>query len=247
MTLKDFFTLHRRAAIAFSGGVDSVFLLYSATQAGADVRAYYVRSQFQPGFEYEDAVKMADLIGAKMQVLEADVLADEQVSSNPQNRCYYCKQHIMAAICQAAAQDGYELVCDGTNASDEVSDRPGFQALKEYGIRSPLRECGLTKKQIRALAKEAGLPVWNKPAYACLATRIPAGEIITPEKLQKTEKAETALFQMGFTDFRVRMRGDAALVQVKAEQYEEALAREKEIRDAIGEMYTAVTIDSNTR
>ncbi len=247
MTLRVFFSAHPRAAIAFSGGVDSTYLLCAAKEAGADITAYYVRSQFQPAFEFEDAVKMAELTGAHMRVIEVDALADERVRDNPADRCYYCKIHIMGAIRKAAAEDGYDLICDGTNASDDVSDRPGFKALQEFGIRSPLRECELTKDRIRELAREAGLPVWNKPSYACLATRIPAGEEITEEKLRKTELAENGLFEMGFRDFRVRMRGTAALVQVNASQYKEALLRKKEIETAIGTLYTSVTIDDRTR
>ena len=247
MTIRDFFTVHPRAAIAFSGGVDSTFLLYAAKEAGADAAAIYVRSQFQPAFEYEDAVKMAERIGVQMRVIGVDALADERVRANPADRCYFCKINIMGAIRRAAAEDGYNLICDGTNASDDVSDRPGFKALQEFGIRSPLRECGLTKARIRELAKKAGLSVWNKPSYACLATRIPAGEVITEDKLRTTEAAETALFGMGFRDFRVRMRGGAALVQVTAAQHKEAVIREKEIEAAIGRLYTSVTIDDHTR
>ena len=247
MTIREFFTAHPRAAIAFSGGVDSAYLLWAAKESGADVTAYYVRSQFQPAFEYEDAVSMAELTGARMRVIRVDALADERVRANPADRCYFCKIHIMGAIRKAAAEDGYDLICDGTNASDDVSDRPGFKALQEYGIRSPLRECALTKTRIRELGWEAGLPVWNKPSYACLATRIPAGEEITEEKLRKTELAETRLFEMGFRDFRVRMRDGAALVQVNAAQYEEAVSRKNEIGTAIGELYTSVRIDDHTR
>ena len=242
-----FFNTYNRAAIAFSGGVDSSYLLYAAKQAGADVTAYYVKSQFQPDFELADAETIAEQTCAEMKIIEVDVLADDIVCSNPPDRCYYCKQHIMAAICKAAAADGYTLICDGTNASDEVDDRPGFKALQEYGIRSPLRDCGLTKTAIRERAREAGLPVWNKPAYACLATRIPAGERITADKLERTEKAESALFEMGFRDFRVRMRGDAALVQIAAAQYGEAIEKADRIREAIGGMYSSVSIDDKTR
>ena len=247
MTIREFFTVHPRVAIAFSGGVDSTYLLYAAKEAGADVIAYYVRSQFQPAFEYEDAVKMAELTGAQMRVIGVDALEDERVRANPADRCYFCKIHIMGAIRRAAAEDGFDLICDGTNASDDVSDRPGFKALQEFGICSPLRECDLTKTRIRELAREAGLPVWNKPSYACLATRIPSGEEITEDKLRKTELAETALFEMGFRDFRVRMRGGAALVQVTAAQYGEAVSRKTGIENAIGELYTSVTIDEHTR
>ena len=153
----------------------------------------------------------------------------------------------MSAITEAAGADGYEFICDGTNASDDADDRPGFRALKEYGIRSPLRECGLTKADIRRESKKAGLPTWNKPAYACLATRILTDETITKEKLCITEKAENILYGMGFRDFRVRMRGNNALVQIEETQHAEALAREGEIRKALSYLYDEVKIDESPR
>ena len=247
MELKEFFGLYKRTAIAFSGGVDSSYLLKAAVDAGADVRAYYVRSQFQPEFELRDARRIAEFCGADMKVIELDVLSDETVTSNPPDRCYYCKMRILSAVIRQAADDGCDVIADGTNASDDAGDRPGHRALKEFGIRSPLRECGITKPEVRRLAHEAGLPVWNKPAYACLATRIPYGEEITADKLIKTEKAETALFDMGFRDFRVRMRGNNALIQVRSEQYNDALDRKNEIIEAIGPMYDDIVIDEKTR
>ena len=245
--LENFFEINRKVAIAFSGGVDSAYLLYAAVKAGADVKAYYVKSAFQPEFEFEDAKTLAGMINCDLHVIYADVLTDEKVASNPKNRCYYCKQHIMSAITEAAKADGYDFVCDGTNASDDADDRPGFRALGEFGVRSPLRECGLTKAEIRMASREAGLPTWNKPAYACLATRIRTDELITTEKLGITEKAEGIMYDMGFRDFRVRMRGDDALVQVTEGQHAEALAREEEIRTALAGLYNEIKIDESPR
>lgn len=247
MKLEEFFKINKRIAVAFSGGVDSSYLLYAAAKAGADVKAYYVKSVFQPVFEFEDAVRLAKQISCELHVIEADVLTDERVAANPPDRCYYCKQHIMSAIIRAAEADGYEIVCDGTNASDDADDRPGFKALEEYGIRSPLRECGLTKEDIRKASKEAGLPTWNKPAYACLATRIRTGETITEKKLSITERAESILHDMGFRDFRVRMRGGSALVQVTESQLAEAFAREEEIRELLSDLYDEINIDESPR
>ena len=176
MDLADFFRENHKAALAFSGGVDSAYLLYAAKEAGADVRAYYVKSAFQPQFELEDAKRLAGQLAADLRILETDVLADETVAANPPDRCYHCKRLLFTTIAEAAKQDGYRVLLDGTNASDEESDRPGMRALKELSVRSPLRECGLTKEEIRRLSKAAGLFTWDKPAYACLATRIPPGE-----------------------------------------------------------------------
>lgn len=247
MTINEYFIIHNKVAVAFSGGVDSAYLLYSAAKAGADVRAYYVKSAFQPEFEFKDAVRLAGMTGIELHVIEVDVLSDERVAANPENRCYYCKQNIMGAITDAAKADGYDMICDGTNASDDADDRPGFRALEEFGVRSPLRECGLTKADIRKASKEAGLPTWNKPAYACLATRIRTDELITKEKLEITEEAENILYDMGFRDLRVRMRGGNALVQITESQHAEAIAREEAIRTALSHLYEEVKIDGSPR
>lgn len=205
MDLKDFFRENPKVALAFSGGVDSAYLLYAAGESGASVRAYYVKSAFQPRFELEDARRLAGELGADMRILEEDVLADAQVASNPGDRCYHCKKRIFTAIAKAAAEDGFSVLMDGTNASDDAGDRPGMRALRELEVRSPLRECGLTKAEIRRLSKEAGLFTWDKPAYACLATRIPTGAEITEERLCRTERTESYLASVGLRDFRVRM------------------------------------------
>ena len=247
MGMQDYFRQNNRIAIAFSGGVDSAYLLAEAVRCGADVKAYYVKSAFQPDFELEDAKHTARSCGAVMTVLSVDILSHKSITSNPPDRCYWCKQQIMGAIRDAAESDGFDLICDGTNASDDVSDRPGCRALSELGIRSPLRECGITKDEIRRRARELGLDVWSKPAYACLATRILNGEKITAEKLEITEKAESALFGMGFRDFRVRMTGDSALVQIANGQHDRALERKDEIEKALSSLYSSVVIDPEPR
>ena len=157
MTLKEYFTAHPRAGIAFSGGVDSSYLLSQAVKYAEKTRAYYVKSAFQPQFELDAAKKLAEELGADMRIIELDVLADPVVASNPPDRCYYCKKVIFGAIAGAAAEDGFTVLMDGTNASDDAGDRPGMKALKEMSVLSPLRDCGLTKAEIRRLSKEEGL------------------------------------------------------------------------------------------
>lgn len=247
MTLTEFFHENQKAAIAFSGGVDSAYLLYAALQSGADVRAYYVKSAFQPQFELDDARRLAETLSADMRVLDVDILADETVAANPPDRCYHCKRRIFSAIASAAAADGYTLLLDGTNASDDAGDRPGMRALRELSVRSPLRECGLTKPEIRQLSREAGLFTWDKPAYACLATRVPAGERLTAEKLENTERAEDFLFSLGFTDFRVRLFNGAARLQLPAEQLPRLLERRAEILSELKKTYSAVVLDLEVR
>ena len=182
-----------------------------------------------------------------MKILDLQVLSSREVRSNPANRCYYCKQGIFGAIWKAAKEDGFEVLLDGTNASDDAGDRPGMKALRELQVLSPLRECGLTKDEIRTLSKEAGLFTWNKPAYACLATRIPTGEEITQEKLQATEAAESYLFSLGFTDFRVRSSQGNARLQLREDQWELLIKHRREILAELSRYYKTVALDLVTR
>lgn len=247
MELTRFFTEHPKAAIAFSGGVDSAYLLYAAIRAGADVTAYCACTEFQPRFELEDAMALASSLGARLVFLRLSALEDETIVSNPENRCYFCKRRIISAILKRAESDGYDLLLDGTNASDDLSQRPGSRALAELSVRSPLLEAGLTKAEIRRLSREAGLPTWDKPAYACLATRIPAGEPITREALARTERAESYLSSLGFRDFRVRTRGNGALLQVRQEDLPLVLSRREEIVNTLKGDYVSVTLDLEVR
>ena len=248
MDLKEFFRQHPKAAIAFSGGVDSSYLLYAALQCGADVRAYYVKGAFQPQFELDDAQRLARDIHAPMTVLRADVLRDETVTANPANRCYYCKKVVFSSIAQAALADGYTLLLDGTNASDDAGDRPGMRALQELQVLSPLRLCGLTKPEIRRLSKEARLFTWDKPAYACLATRIPTGMEITKENLARTEWAETRLAALGFRDFRVRTtREEQAKLQLREEDFPRMLQNREAIAGELKQRYRGVLLALEAR
>lgn len=247
MTLEVFFKENPKTALAFSGGVDSSYLLYAAMQAGAEVQAYYVKTAFQPEFEYEDAMRLAKQLGAKVTVLRLDALCDPQVAANPANRCYYCKQNIFGNIWRAARADGFAVLLDGTNASDQADDRPGMKALRELEVRSPLREAGLTKAMIREKSRQAGLFIWDKPAYACLATRIPTGETITEEKLARTEWAESYLMDRGFSDLRVRLLGDCARVQLPEDQQARFLAQREEILAVLKTRYSGVLLDMEAR
>ena len=247
MTLPQFWNENPKAAIAFSGGVDSAYLLYSAIQSGADAKAYYAKTAFQPAFELADAQKLAEQLGMEMEILSLDILSVPHVAENPKNRCYYCKTALFSAISAAAERDGFPLILDGTNASDNAADRPGMQALRELCVRSPLRECGLTKKEIRRLSKEAGLFTHDKPAYACLATRIPTGDTITPGKLARTEDAENHLHSLGLRDFRVRTLGDSARIQVTARDLEIVLKNRETIVSHLKTLYSGVTLDLEVR
>ena len=247
MDLNEFFKEHNKVALAFSGGVDSSYLLYAAIKSGAQVRAYYVNAAFQPQFELDDAMRLAKQLNADMKVLTADVLSNETVVKNPSDRCYHCKNVIFNMILAEAKKDGFTVLIDGTNASDAEDDRPGMRALRELCVYSPLRICGLTKTEIRRRSKEAGLFTWDKPAYACLATRVPTGEAITEALLARVEGAEQVLFSLGFTDFRVRVFHDAARVQLKPAQMQQALTRRSEILENMRPYFETVLLDLKGR
>ena len=247
MTLEQFFQENPRCALGFSGGVDSAYLLYAGVKAGADIKPYFIKTAFQPAFELADAQKLAEGLGVEVTVLELDALADPRVAANPADRCYYCKQNLFRTLKDRAIADGYPVLLDGTNASDEAGDRPGMRALAELSVRSPLRECGLTKAEIRARSREAGLFTWDKPAYACLATRVPAGEAITAETLARVEGAEDALFRLGYTDFRVRVFHSAARLQLPRGQMERAVREAEELRQALKPYFTPILLDLEGR
>ena len=255
MNLEDFFNQHRRVAIAFSGGVDSAYLLYAAKKYAEELCAYYVKSAFQPAFEFEDAKRLTNELGIKLCVISINVLENKKVIENPPDRCYYCKQVIFSKIIEHASIDGFSELLDGTNASDDSGDRPGMKALKELKVLSPLRECELTKTQIRQLSKEAGLFTWNKPSYACLATRLPVGSKITNERLEVTEKTEDYMMSLGFNNFRVRMleppasltAAPIAKLELTKEQLPLLLQKHEEILSELKKDYSKVFLDLETR
>lgn len=247
MDLNDFFTDHPRVAVAFSGGVDSSYTLACALDHAQAAHAYFVKSAFQPAFELEDARHVADQLGAPLTVLDVDVLANPQVTANPADRCYFCKQTVFGTIASAARADGFEEIVDGTNATDDASDRPGMKALAEMGVLSPLRLCGIGKADVRRGAKAHGLPTWDKPSYACLATRIPTGQKITAENLARTERAESFLFDLGFSDLRVRTVGNAAKIQLPANQLPLLMMYRREIVEELSADYSDVWLDLEAR
>ena len=245
--LEQFFKENPKAAVAFSGGVDSAYLLYAAVTYGSDVKAYYVKTAFQPRFELTDAEKLATELGIRMQVIHLDILSSKIITDNPPDRCYHCKKAIFSAIRAAAKQDGFSLLLDGTNASDDAADRPGMRALAELSVRSPLREAGLSKVQIRRLSRDAGLFTCDKPAYACLATRISTGESITAQKLSRTEEAEHYLAGLGFRDFRVRTMGNTAKLQVTDANLPLVIANRAQITARLRKSYDSVLLDLEVR
>jgi len=235
-------------AIAFSGGVDSTFLLKVAFDIlGDKALAITVRSLTFPEREFRAAVEFVNGIGIKALVIDTNELDIEGFAENPINRCYLCKRELFTQIMAAACQSGMQLVADGSNANDVSDYRPGMQALKELGIISPLREVGMTKDDIRALSKEMHLSTWDKPAFACLATRIPYGQRISRDKLAMADKAEQYLLDKGFRQIRVRHHGEIARIEVSPEERtqfmkEQLMDQVNEYFRQIGFAYTALDL-----
>lgn len=208
-----------KLAVAFSGGVDSTFLLKVAHDVlGENVLAVTARSATFPEREFKEAVEFVAGLGVRHEVIVSEELDIEGFADNPTNRCYLCKSELFTKIKEAAKKSGIKFIADGSNIDDLGDYRPGLQAIKELGVVSPLREAGLTKADIRILSREMGLPTWDKPAFACLSSRFPYGTKITREKLEMVDKAEQYLLDIGFKQVRVRHHGDMARIEVAANE-----------------------------
>ena len=179
-----------------------------------------------PTFQRELADRLTSEFGIRHEIILTEEFENDNYTSNPTNRCYYCKSELYTKLTELARERGFAAILDGTNADDLGDYRPGRQAAREMGVLSPLLECGMTKADIRELSRRAGLPTWDEPASACLSSRIPYGEVVTIEKLSAVDKAEIALKQMGFRQVRVRHHGDIARIEVADEEMERALDQE---------------------
>ena len=234
-------------AVAFSGGVDSAFLVYAAHEAlGDKLLAITASTQSYPRHEAQDAARILQSYGVKHVQITVDQLAIPGFCENGAERCYYCKRALFSAILQEANKHGIALVADGANTDDENDYRPGMRATAELGILSPLRMAGFSKQDIRDASQALGIFTWNKPSYACLASRIPYGEEITSEKLAMVEKAEQALIDMGFKEMRVRCHGNLARIEVAENDFAKAAAQRKEIAAAVkgaGFLYAALDLE----
>lgn len=211
-------------AVAFSSGVDSTFLLKVAHDVlGDEAIAVTIRSNSFTENEFEEAREFCEKEGIRHYICEVNDLSIPGFADNPKNRCYICKKSIFSKLKKVARKYGKEYVVEGSNVDDDGDYRPGMKAIRELAIRSPLREAGLTKKEIRRLSKALDLPTWDKPSFACLASRIPYGEKITKEKLMMVEKSEKLLMQLGFRQMRVRVHGNIARIEVLPEDIEKFL------------------------
>ena len=235
-----------KVVVAFSGGVDSTLLLSLAAETlGADnVLAAVGVSPSLARRELDDARALAKQLGVRLAEIETGELDDPNYAANPAERCFHCKKELLTQLNALAEQEGYNVVATGANADDAGDFRPGLAAGKEMGASTPLMDAGLTKQDIRAASKAAGLPTWDKPAYACLSSRIPYGDEITAAKLARIERAEYVLRDLGFAACRVRDHGDVARIEVPAQAVEEAAAMRDRIVEPIKALgYTYVTLD----
>src|SRR5215471_15261672 len=212
--------------VAYSGGVDSAYLAYVASRTlGARAIAVTADSPSYPERHRELAIRIARDFGLQHEVVHTSELDRPEYRANPTNRCYYCKHELYTHLSRIATERS-AVVVDGNNADDRGDYRPGRQAAREFGVRSPLDEVNLTKDEIRTLSREAGLPTWDEPASACLSSRIPYDHEVTDEKLRRIEQAEQALRALGFRIFRVRHHGDLARVEIARDEMRRALEPE---------------------
>ena len=231
------------AVVAFSGGVDSTFLLKAVKMSGIEALAVTSVSPSHPEWDVKTARDMTSEIGIAHRLIETHELENSGYSENSRQRCYYCKSELFAALSEIAQKEGFHHVIDGSTADDLNDYRPGMKAASRYGIKSPLLEAGLGKKEIRNFSRQLGLDTWDRPSSPCLASRVPYGTPITIEGLRKIAQSEIALRRLGLREFRVRDHGDVARVEVSGPDFETALTAKKEIVAALREHFRFVCLD----
>lgn len=232
--------------IAYSGGVDSTFLVRTAQIADIRFLAVIGRSETMPRHDLETAKSIVAKFNMPYQIIKTDELKDRNFVKNPPDRCYYCKDGLFGTLREIAQERGYTYILDGSNADDLDDDRPGFRANEKHDVKSPLIEAGIGKKEIRALSKKLGLPTWNRPSSPCLSSRFPHGMEITPSALGMVSSAEDYLRKQGFRVIRVRTAGTGAAIEVGKEEVKRLSSRglQKEILEAFRRIgYTSVVID----
>ncbi len=232
-------------AVAFSGGVDSVFLLKAAKNAlGNNVIAITVNSSLVPKREHKEAIEFCKNENIKHFIFEKDVFDIDKFAQNPPERCYICKKALFSEIIRISKNNGVKNIAEGSNADDEKDYRPGMKAIKELKIISPLRKAEFTKNEIRQLSKEMNLPTWEKPSFACLASRFVYGEEITIKKLNMIEKSEQLLFDLGFKQFRVRIHNNIARIEVMRNEFEKLIEHSAKINRNLKKIgFNYVTMD----
>lgn len=237
----------KSVAVAYSSGVDSTFLLYAAKEAlGENVIAVTASSCMFPKRELDETIEYCNKLGVRHYVVQADELKIDGFAQNPPNRCYLCKKDLMGKIIDIAGENGMSAVIEGSNVDDSGDYRPGAKAIKELGIISPLKECDFSKQDIRDMSQKLDIHTWNKPSFACLSSRFAYGETITEEKLGMVDRAEQYLMDMGFRQFRVRIHGTIARIELESDDIDRFLEKNTRIKvyeQLKGYGFSYVTLD----
>lgn len=244
--LKNFYIENPAVALCFSGGVKSAYLLHAGLHYGVRIKAYFVKTAFQPIQELEDAMQFAEKYEVDLAVLNYDILSVRKVVENKADRCFFCKSELISMIKEQALKDGFHVLIDGTGIHDNL-ECCSRKALLEHSVRSPLNECQISKTKIRMLSRKAGLFTWNKPSFQCLATRIPVGTQISAEKLNVIDRAERKLFEIGFTDFKVGIIGNTAKLQFSISQMETVLEKRELIIERLKPDFDSFLLDLQGR
>ncbi len=245
--LENLLSREDKIMVAFSGGVDSTFLLFKAINVlgASNVLAVTSISELITKDEQQEAQNLATQFGARHELLKTEELSLLEFATNSPQRCYYCKKELYSKLFELGKKRGIETIVDGSNSDDDNYYRPGLKATREMGVRSPLKEAGLNKSDVRNLSWQYNLPTWNKPAAACLASRFPYGEKLEEGKIKKVEQSEKILKQMGFVnDLRVRFHGELARIEISENEFDSLLDKREEIIKELGKIgFKYITLD----